>query len=131
MMTDPIADMLTRIRNAQAARKRSVMIPYSRVKHDIANILHQEGYIATVAIDTGEGVRKVLMIDLIYQGTLPRMSSLKRVSTPGKRVYQSYKRMPNVLNDLGIAIVSTPKGVMTNRKARQEKVGGEVLCEVY
>ncbi|HLD19731.1 MAG TPA: 30S ribosomal protein S8 [Patescibacteria group bacterium] len=130
MMTDPIADMLTRIRNAQAVHKRFVAIPYSRVKYDIANILHEEGYVAGVAVSADEG-RQVLMVDLIYQGKAPRISAIKRISTPGHRVYQSYKRMPNVLNDLGIAVVSTPKGVMTNRKARQEKVGGEVLCEVY
>ncbi len=130
MMTDPIADMLTRIRNAQAAHKRFVAIPYSRVKHDIATILHEEGYVAGVVVDADEG-RRVLMVDLIYQGKSPRISAIKRISTPGQRVYQSYKRMPNVLNDLGIAVVSTPKGVMTNRRARQEKVGGEVLCEVY
>ncbi|HAZ16398.1 MAG: 30S ribosomal protein S8 [Candidatus Jacksonbacteria bacterium RIFCSPLOWO2_02_FULL_43_9] len=130
MMTDPIADMLTRIRNAQAAKKRSVLIPYSRMKKEIARILEEEGYVGGVSIET-EGIKSALVVDLKYQGHAPRITTIKRISTPGQRVYRSYKNMPKVLNDLGIAVISTPKGLMTNKKAQQEQVGGEVLCEVY
>lgn len=130
MMTDPISDMLTRIRNAQAVRKLTVEIPYSKLKKEIATILEQEGYVQGSEV-VSEGVIKALKVQLQYEDKKGRITSLTRISKPGRRVYCSYKELPRVLNGLGIAIISTPKGLMTNQTARKEKVGGEVLCEIY
>lgn len=129
MMTDPIADMLTRIRNAAAARKRTVLIPLSKVKKAIAEILKEEGYIEAIAVE--EGNPQLLVLTLGYVGKQPKIQSLKRESTPGHRMYKKSDELPRVLNDYGVAIVSTSKGLMTNKKARQEGIGGEVLCSVY
>jgi small subunit ribosomal protein S8 len=139
MMTDPIADMLTRIRNAQMARKPEVVFPYSTLKMAVAKVLAQEKFVANVEHIENGGARRrgrfvpdQLKVGLKYQdGGTPAISSVSRVSKPGQRVYCSYKDLPRVQNDYGIAIVSTPRGVMTNRDARREKVGGEVLCEVW
>lgn len=129
-MTDPISDMLTRIRNAQMVRKESVSLPYSKMKERIAHILKEEGYVrsATVSEETG---RKEIVIDLKYVERKPAIRELKRVSTPGRRVYAGKGKLPHVYDNLGIAIISTSKGVMTNREARKQKVGGEVLCEIF
>lgn len=139
MFTDPIADMLTRIRNAQMARKSEVVLPYSILKHAVAKILEQEKFIAYVEHMANSNVRRhgrfqpdQLRISLKYaEGGGSFISNIARVSKPGRRVYCSYRDMPHVQNDHGIAIVSTPKGVMTNRDARVQKVGGEVLCEIW
>jgi small subunit ribosomal protein S8 len=129
MMTDPIADMLTRIRNAAAARKHSVSIPLSKVKKAIAEILKEEGYVESV--DIQDGNPQQLVLTLGYVEKQPKIQSLKRESTPGHRMYKKAEELPRVLNDYGVAIVSTSKGLMTNKKARQEGIGGEVLCSVY
>jgi small subunit ribosomal protein S8 len=129
MITDPISDMLTRIRNASMARKDEVRLPYSKLKHAIAKILLQEGYVAAVAkTDEGHGE---LRIGLKYQGTSPAIRNLRRVSKPGRREYSGYSALPKVLSDHGIAIVSTSQGVMTNKEARKRRLGGEVLCEIF
>ena len=130
MMTDPSSDMLTRIRNAQAVRKLTVEMPYSKLKKEIAKILEQEGYVQGSEV-VSEGVIKALKVQLQYEDKKPRITSLIRISKPGRRVYCAYKELPRVLNGLGIAIISTPKGLMTNQTARKEKVGGEILCEIY
>lgn len=130
MMTDPIADMLSRIRNASRVRHAEVMMPYSKVKHAIAKILAEEGFISGVSA-AESSVRGTLTLALKYAGGDPAITEIKRVSTPGKRVYVKSTELPRVHHDFGIAIVSTPRGIMTNARARKEKVGGEVLCTVF
>ena len=128
-MSDPIADMLTRIRNAQMAEKAVVEMPSSKLKVAIAKVLKDEGYIEDFAV-RGETQKPVLQIGLKYYAGRPVIERIERVSRPGLRVYKGSQDIPRVLNGLGVAIVSTPKGVMTDRKARAAKVGGEVLCVV-
>jgi len=130
-VTDPIADMLTRIRNASMARHRELTLPSSRVKRDIARILVEEGFID--AYTTGqEGVQELLTIRLKYvEGRTPVVSGLKRISKPGLRVYARKTEIPRVLGGLGTAILSTSHGVMTGQSARKLNLGGEVLCYVW
>jgi len=128
-MTDPIADMLTRIRNAQLVEKASVSVPASKIKAAIANVLKDEGYIEDFALREGEG-KPYLDIALKYYAGRPVIEKIERISKPGLRVYKGKDELPKVMNGLGVAIVSTPKGVMTDRKARASNVGGEVLCIV-
>ena len=128
-MSDPIADMLTRIRNAQMVQKVSVTMPASKLKTAIAEVLKAEGYIESFAI-RGETAKPQLEIALKYYAGKPVIEHIERVSRPGLRVYKGRHDIPNVKNGLGVAIVTTPKGVMTDRKARQSGIGGEVLCYV-
>jgi small subunit ribosomal protein S8 len=128
-MSDPIADMLTRIRNAQMVEKVSVVMPSSKLKVAIAKVLKDEGYIDGYAIK-GETAKPELEIALKYYAGRPVIEQLERVSRPGLRIYKGRHEIPNVMNGLGVAIVTTPKGVMTDRKARQAGIGGEVLCYV-
>ncbi|PIR75876.1 MAG: 30S ribosomal protein S8 [Candidatus Magasanikbacteria bacterium CG_4_9_14_0_2_um_filter_42_11] len=129
MMTDPIADMLTRIRNAASARKRTTEVPLSKVKRALADILKKEGYLQDVSeID---GNPRMLILTLAYEGKQSKVQSITRESKPGHRVYRKADEMPRVLNDYGIAIVSTSKGIMTNKQARKDGIGGEVLCSIY
>ena len=128
-MSDPIADMLTRIRNAQMVQKVSVSMPASKLKTAIAEVLKAEGYIDSFAI-RGEATKPQLEIALKYYAGKPVIEHIERVSRPGLRVYKGRHDIPNVKNGLGVAIVTTPKGVMTDRKARQAGIGGEVLCYV-
>ena len=128
-MSDPIADMLTRIRNAQLAEKLSVAIPSSRVKVSIAQVLKDEGYIEDFQVRGEEG-KSTLEIALKYYAGEPVIEKIERVSRPGLRIYKGRDDIPTIMNGLGIAIVSTSKGVMTDRKARATGVGGEVLCIV-
>ena len=128
-MSDPIADMLTRIRNAQLAKKQSVKMPSSNIKLSIANVLRDEGYITDFSILTDKN-KKVLEINLKYYSGDPVIEQIKRISKPGLRIYKSSKNLPDIMNGLGIAIVSTSKGVMTERKARAVGIGGELLCVV-
>jgi small subunit ribosomal protein S8 len=129
-MSDPIADMLTRIRNAQAMEKTSVKIPMSKVKAAIARVLKDEGYIEDFKV-AGD-ITKVaeLEIGLKYYAGRPVIETIKRISKPGLRIYRGKDDLPSVMNGLGVAIVSTPQGVMTDRKARSLGMGGEVLCTV-
>lgn len=130
-MTDPIADLLTRVRNAIQAKKREVIMPASSIKHDIAKILKEEGYIKDVSL-IKEDKRSFLKLQLKYsaakKGVITR---IKRISKPGLRRYEGADSLPKVLNGVGIAIISTSKGVMTDKKARELGVGGEVLCTLY
>jgi small subunit ribosomal protein S8 len=128
-MTDPIADMLTRIRNAQAAGKTSVTMPSSKVKAAIAEVLREEGYIDGFSIEPNEG-KPEMVVALRYYAGQPVIERLERVSRPGLRIYRGATEIPKVMNGLGVAIVSTSRGVMTDRKARATGVGGEVLCIV-
>ncbi|QTN38981.1 30S ribosomal protein S8 [Cryomorphaceae bacterium] len=131
-MTDPIADFLTRMRNALMAGHKVVDVPSSKIKVEIAKILKDQGYIRDYKIEE-DNKQGVLKVALKYNAKtkLPAIKKLQRVSSPGLRQYSNAQDMPRVLNGLGIAIVSTSSGVMTDKKARQENVGGEVLCYVY
>jgi small subunit ribosomal protein S8 len=128
-MSDPIADMLTRIRNAQLAEKLSVAMPSSRVKASIAQVLKDEGYIDDFKVSEADG-KSVIEIALKYYAGAPVIEKIERVSRPGLRIYKGRDDIPKIMNGLGIAIVSTSKGVMTDRKARATGIGGEVLCIV-
>ena len=130
--TDPISDMLTRIRNACEKRHQTTNIPVSRMSRSIAKVLQQEGFISEIS-EQGEGVRTELVLSLKYSGKhrLPTIRSMQRVSKPGLRIYKNTRGLPKVLGGLGVAIISTSKGVMSDRDARREGVGGEVLCYVY
>lgn len=128
-MSDPIADMLTRIRNAQQAQKSSVAMPSSKLKVAIAKVLKSEGYIDDFAVGDNEG-KAELALSLKYYAGRPVIERIERVSRPGLRVYKGSDDLPRVMNGLGVAIVSTPKGVMTDRAARAARAGGEVLCIV-
>ena len=128
-MTDPIADMLTRIRNAQESEKQSVAMPASKLKASIAKVLKDEGYIEDFALRDASG-KPQLEISLKYYAGRPVIEKIERVSRPGLRIYKASREIPQVMNGLGIAIVSTSRGVMTDRKARGLGVGGEVLCVV-
>ncbi|MDU1911713.1 30S ribosomal protein S8 [Fusobacterium sp.] len=129
-LTDPIADMLTRIRNANAVMHEKVDIPHSTLKDKIAEILKEEGYIANYKVVT-DGNKKNIRVYLKYDGKDRIIKGIKRISKPGRRVYSSVEDMPRVLSGLGIAIVSTSKGIVTDRVARRENVGGEVLAFVW
>ena len=126
-VTDPIADLLTRIRNAARAKKTMLHIPYSKFKHAVADVLKEHGYIMEVKA-VGEAATKELIVEL-YEDKIDL--HLKTISKPGQRIYVNSKEIPRVLEGLGLAIISTPKGVMDGEKARKAKVGGEYLCEVY
>ncbi|MDP5238259.1 30S ribosomal protein S8 [Uliginosibacterium sp. 31-16] len=128
-MSDPVADMLTRIRNAQQSQKSSVSMPSSKLKVAIAQVLKDEGYVEDFVV-RGEGSSRELTIALKYYAGRPVIERIERVSKPGLRVYRGCDDLPKVMNGLGVAIVSTPGGVMTDRRARATKVGGEVLCVV-
>ncbi len=128
-MTDPIADMLTRIRNAQRANKTQVTMPSSTAKLGIAKVLQDEGYIGEFGTET-EGAKTTLTIDLKYYQGAPVIETIKRISKPGLRIYRGNGDLPTVIGGLGIAVVSTSAGVMSDREARKQGIGGEVLCIV-
>ena len=128
-MSDPVSDMLTRIRNGQKARKVSVSMPASTVKVAVASVLKDEGYITDFA-SSGEGATKTLSVELKYFEGAPVIEKVQRVSKPGLRIYRGKDDLPRVLGGLGIAIVSTSAGVMSDRQARKQGIGGEVICVV-
>jgi len=128
-MTDPIADMLTRIRNAQKVQKPLVEVPYSKVKEALAKVLVDEGYLASVDVERN-GAKATLKLGLKYYAGRPVIDRIERVSRPGLRIYRGADELPRVLNGMGIAVVSTSKGVMSDRAARKARIGGEVLCIV-
>jgi small subunit ribosomal protein S8 len=127
-MQDPLADMLTRIRNGQMAKHESVSMPSSKMKISVAKVLESEGYIKSFSVE--EGVQPVLTVDLKYFEGKPVIEKIERVSRPGLRIYKAQQDLPKVMGGLGVAIVSTNKGVMSDRAARAADVGGEVLCYV-
>ncbi len=129
MMTDPIADMLTRIRNAALVHKKEITVPFSKLKFAIATVLVREGYVAKVEeVKTG---LPQLVISLKYMNGQPVIQHLKRVSTPGHRKYVKREEIRTVLNGMGVGILSTPRGIMTDKEARKANIGGEYICEVY
>ncbi len=125
-MTDPIADMLTRMRNALTVSKKEVRIPKSKLKFGLADVLKKDGWIKEVKEDDGD-----IVVVLKYENGKSMIKNLKRISKPGCRIYAKYKELPIVLDDLGVAIISTPNGLLTNKDARRKRVGGEILCEIY
>ena len=129
-MSDPISDMLTRIRNAQLAEKTTVAMPSSKLKVAIAEVLKDEGYVDGYSVVAGESGKPTLEIGLKYYSGRPVIEKIQRISRPGLRIYKGSEDIPKVMNGLGIAIVSTSKGLMTDRKARANGIGGEVLCVV-
>ena len=130
-MTDPLGDMLTRIRNGQMAGKGRIQSPASNLRRRVLDVLQREGYIRSYTSDE-QGAGKIqLAIELKYQNGTPVIRELRRVSKPGRRVYAGVRELPRVYNGLGIAILSTPKGVMSDAEAREAHVGGEVLCTVF
>ena len=135
--TDPIADMLTRIRNASAVGKQEVVIPMSKIKYEIAKILERENWIRKVETEEVDGRKQGVKFNQIKvvlrykKSGRSIISSLKRVSRPGLKVYAGKDELPTVLNDFGMAVISTPQGVMTNKEAREKGIGGEILCKVY
>jgi small subunit ribosomal protein S8 len=128
-LQDPLADMLTRVRNGQSAKKASVNMPSSKLKISVAKVLQDEGYIAGYSVS--EGAKPELTVELKYFEGKPVIELLQRVSRPGLRIYKSEGDLPSVNGGLGVAIVSTSKGVMTDRQAHKEGIGGEVLCTVF
>ena len=128
MMTDPVADMLTRIRNAALARHERTLVPASKLKHHIAEILKSEGFIADVR---AEDDRHITIVLKYGRDRTSAIDGIKRISRPGRRVYVRHDHIPRVLSGMGIAILSTSRGVMSDKEARRQKVGGELLCEVW
>lgn len=124
--TDPISDMITRLRNGYLARKEEVVLPWSKLKENLAKILADNKYLAGVSVDNSN-----LVLKLRYVGRTPAVTSIKRISKPSLRVYVPCDKLPVVLGGAGIAVVSTPKGLMTNKEAKKQRLGGEVICEVY
>ena len=132
-MTDPISDMLTRIRNASAVNKADVVLPMSKIKYEIAKILKREGWVQDVHVEksTKTGFDELGIILKYKKSGKSVITSLKRISRPGLRVYANKQNLPKVLNNLGIAIISTSKGLLTNKEARKQGEGGEIICEIY
>ncbi|MDD2375899.1 MAG: 30S ribosomal protein S8 [Clostridia bacterium] len=129
-MTDPIADMLTRIRNANSQKHDTVDIPYSKVKKAIADILVEEGFVKSQDV-LQEGIKKTIRLTLKYENKIKVLQGLKRISKPGLRIYASSEELPRVLNGLGIAVISTSVGIMADKRARKENIGGEVLAYIW
>lgn len=127
---DPIADMLTKIRNSQAVFKETVVISFSNLKHEIAKILEKEGLVLKIE-KKGKKIKKTIEITLKYDNKIPAISGLKKISKPGQRIYLPAKKIKSVRGGYGLSIISTSKGVMTNKEARKQKTGGEVLCEIW
>jgi small subunit ribosomal protein S8 len=130
-LTDPLADMLTRLRNAMQARHPKVDVPASKLKGEIARILKEEGYIANYKVAEEEGKRTIKIYLKYSDESAPVISKIQRVSRPGRRVYVGSKEIPRVLGGMGINILTTPRGVMTGRNAHRNRVGGEILCEIW
>lgn len=131
MMTDPLADMLTRIRNGQQARKSAVLSPASKLRAGVLDVLQREGYIRGYSKTESDTGKPAFSIELKYQEGRPVIAELHRVSKPGRRVYSGIKDLPRYYGGLGISILSTPRGVLSDNEARQQNVGGEVLCRVF
>ncbi|RJQ35591.1 30S ribosomal protein S8 [Candidatus Parcubacteria bacterium] len=129
-MTDPIADMLTRIRNAVAVKKPEIVLPFSKLKFSVAQLLEQEKYVAK-AEKIKQGNFDVIYIALKYNDKGPVIRHIKRISSPGQRIYVASKEMPYVLNGYGTAIISTSKGIMTSQEAKRQNIGGELMCEIW
>ncbi|OQB44159.1 MAG: 30S ribosomal protein S8 [Parcubacteria group bacterium ADurb.Bin159] len=132
-MSDPISDMLTRIRNASLTNKEKIRVPYSRLKFEIARLLEKEGWIERVKVIKAKKISETEMeIKLKYSAEgKPAISEIRRISRPGRRIYQNHLKMPKILNGFGMAIISTSLGLMSDKEAKKRKVGGEVICEIW
>ena len=130
-MTDPISDFLTHLRNASKAGLAQCVSPHSKLKESLAHILKNEGYVRDVAAGTDERGHKTVIVTMKYVDSAPVITGLKRSSTPGRRLYSGYSEIPRVLNGLGIALISTSKGLMKDQDARRQKLGGELVCTVW
>ena len=130
-LTDPIGDMIARLKNAQVRNHKKVVLPSSKFKAKIADVLKNEGFIIDYKVNENEGNKPDLEINLKYNYGSPVISTIERVSKPGRRIFSSAESLPKINNGLGIAIISTPKGVMTDVDARKQKVGGEIICKVF
>ncbi len=130
-MTDPVSDFLTRLRNASKAGLAECVSPHSQLKESLAAILKAEGFVSAVSTGTDDKGHKTVIVKLKYVDNAPAITNLTRVSTPGRRLYYSYSEIPRVLNGLGISILSTSKGLLKDQDARRQKVGGELLCNVW
>ena len=130
-LSDPIGDMIARIKNAQMRNHKKIALPSSKFKVKIADVLKKEGFIIDYKVNENEGNKSNLEINLKYNYGSPVISTIERVSKPGRRIFSSAESLPKINNGLGIAIISTPKGVMTDIDARKEKVGGEIICKVF
>ena len=130
-LSDPIGDMIARIKNAQVRNHKKIVLPSSKFKTKIADVLKNEGFIIDYKVNENEGNKSDLEINLKYNYGSPVISTIERVSKPGRRIFSSAERLPKINNGLGIAIISTPKGVMTDVDARKQKVGGEIICKVF
>ena len=131
MLQDTISDMLTRIRNAATARKNEVVLPFSKFKHNLAKVLQAEGYIDRVETKEVDGMKSLSMIIKYDNAGAPVISGIKRISKPGQRIYSSRMQIPRVLGGMGTTIISTSKGLMTDKEARKLKVGGEIVCQIW
>lgn len=131
VMSDPIADMLTRIRNGYLVRKKAVEVPYSQIKEEIAKILVKEKFLAKIEIQGEKPSEKKIILSLKYKGKEPALTGIKRISKPGLRVYTKANKIPPVRLGFGINIISTPAGLMTDREARKKNLGGEIICQVW
>jgi small subunit ribosomal protein S8 len=129
-MTDPIADMIIRIKNAGESRKDTAVFPYSQIKYDICEVLQKEGYIGEVS-KKGKNVSTSIEVELLYPHDAPRVVGVRRISKPSRRIYKGAKEIHKVRNGYGMLVLTTPKGIMTGDEARKEKVGGEVLFEIW
>ena len=127
---DPIADMLTSIRNAQAVSKETVKVPFSKLKFELAKVLEKNGFLKKVE-KKGRGIKKFIEIKLKYEDKIPVISGIKKISKPGQRIYSGSKELRPVRSGYGISIISTSKGLMTNKEARKQNIGGEVICQVW
>lgn len=130
MLSDPIADMLTRIRNAYQASKETVKLPHSNIKESIAQVMKDKNYLKDFKV-VKDGNKKFIELGLLYQNGTPSITSIKRISTCGRRIYKGKGELPYVLSGLGTAIISTSKGVMTETDARKQSLGGEIICEIW
>ena len=130
-LSDPIGDMIARLKNAQVRNHKKVVLPSSKYKTKIADVLKNEGFIIDYKVNENEGNKPDLEINLKYNYGSPVISTIERVSKPGRRIFSSAESLPKINNGLGIAIISTPKGVMTDVEARKQKVGGEIICKVF
>lgn len=135
MLSDPIADLLARIKNGYLAKKAEIVVPYSRLKENLAKILVEEGYLSNVKCSAEGGSngksKKELVLSLKYEGKKPVLTDVQRVSKPGLRIYVGKTKIPKVLGGLGVTIISTPKGLMTGRQAKKKGLGGEVICKIW
>jgi small subunit ribosomal protein S8 len=130
-MTDPIADIIAQIKNGYLASKKKVTVPYSKMKEALAKVLAQEGYLGNIKIEGKEKIKKTLVLDLVYDGKKGKLTDIKMVSKPGRRVYAAKDKIGKVLGGLGVIIISTPLGLLSDRQAKKKGVGGEVICKLW